>query len=396
MKKVIYISNVNLKGAFLRGVIHKILGQEKAFRRNGFIVDMLYPDKGKVVLRRGSGETLLFKGGNQTVAGGSLYQKVKGHFIESWYGSINFDDCYNTIINEKYDAIYLRFFMPGSNLISFLNQVRSTCPGLIILLEYPTLRIKDLYQNTLVRRFTYMVNRNKVDKLNNLADYIITLTRDKFLFGKPAIFMPNGIDLDGIRVVDPPAYMRELVLVGVASDIHFYHGFDRLIRGLAIYNGKEHGVPVVLRLISNPLSGHLAELKNLCKDLGVEESVSFELPIPREQLKEVYKSAHLGIGTLALHRIGLNDNYSLKHREYAAFGLPFIMSKGDEHFEHSPFVLTVERDENPLPVQQIVDFYKNIRDQYPDYPQRFRESVEKQITWEGQMQGVFDVIKKGK
>lgn len=116
----------------------------------------------------------------------------------------------------------------------------------------------------------------------------------------------------------------------------------------------------------------------------------------QDQLIDVYKNAHLGIGTLALHRIGLIKNYSLKHREYAAFGLPFIMSIGDSHFEDTPFVMTFESNEDPLPVNEIVQFYENLREQKPHYPQEFRRSIENKLKWNVQMKDVFRVIDSGK
>ena len=80
-KKVIYISNVNLEGVFLPGVIHKINGQEKAFRENGFETDLLYPaDQGKIVLKKHKGERLLFKGGREVEIKAPFYRKLVQHY----------------------------------------------------------------------------------------------------------------------------------------------------------------------------------------------------------------------------------------------------------------------------------------------------------------------------
>jgi|GEM_PF-2569022 len=392
-KKVIYISNVNLEGVFLPGVIHKINGQEKAFRENGFETDLLYPaDQGKIVLKKHKGERLLFKGGREVEIKAPFYRKLVQHYKVSQYGSIDYTNCYSVLLQEKYDAIYLRFYLPGTNLIQFLEKIRIDQPGILILLEYPTSNIRNLFSNGIVRKITYRMNERRIHTLNQLSDYFITLTNDKVLWGKPALFMPNGIELDEIEPVPVPSFTNQLVILGVASDINFYHGFDKVIRGLSLYAKNNSQVKVLFRLISNPLSNNLAELRALAKDSDVEELVSFESPKTRAELAEVYQQVHLGMGTLALHRVGLSDNYSLKHREYAAFGLPFIMSKGDFHFEHSPFVLVEERNEAPLDIQRIVAFYTSLRNRYPDYPREFRKSVEHLITWEAQMKEVFDVI----
>ncbi len=394
-KKILYISNVNLDGPFLPGVIHKIVGQEKAFKNGGFEIDSLYPGDNKIVtIKKSNGEKLIFKGSRDAYTKGSFFSKLIQHYQISHFGSIDFSNCFSAIENANYDVIYLRFYLPGKDLIVFLEKIKKACANIIILLEYPTLNIKNLFSTNIVRRISYFMNRNRVQRLNRLADYLITLTKDKSLFGKPAIFMANGIAVDDIKPVEAPPFSHQIVLLGVASDCAFYHGFDKVIKGLSIYKKREYKVVVSFRVISNPLSKNVDYLKSIVKELDVEDLVSFELPKTREELTDEYRKVHIGMGTLALHRINLQDNYSLKHLEYAAFGLPFIMSKGDEHFEGSPFVLTIERDEEPLDIKQIVDFYCSLRRKYPCYPQEFRKSVEGHITWEAQLTNVFATINK--
>lgn len=392
-KKVIYISNVNLEGRFLLGVVEKIKGQLLAFKNSGFEIDVLYPrGDGTLIIESNDGQKKNYEGCRENFSNNSLLSKILRHIKVTFFGSINFKYCQEDILNAKYNAVYLRFFLPGSDLISFLNNLKVASKETVVMLEYPTLNVRTLHQADLPRRISFFFNRKKIDRLNSLTDYIITLTRHSELFEKPAIFMPNGIELGEIEPVPVPAFNNQLVILGVASDINFYHGFDKVIKGLSLYAKNYSQVKVLFRLISNPLSNNLAELRKLAKESGVEEFVCFESPKTRKELAEVYKQVHLGMGTLALHRVGLTDNYSLKHREYAAFGLPFIMSKGDFHFEHSPFVLVEERNEEPLDIQRIVTFYTSLRNRYPDYPQEFRKSVEHLITWEAQMKEVFDVI----
>jgi glycosyltransferase involved in cell wall biosynthesis len=394
-KKILYISNVNLDGLFLPGVIHKIKGQEKAFKNEGYEIDLLYPgDNNAINIKKNNDEMLFFKGARTTYKGGGIFSKSIKHFQISWHGDIDFTDCLGAITAANYEAIYLRFYIPGKDLIGFLKKIKKACPNIIILLEYPTLNIKKLFRTSFTRRISYFINHNRIERLNQLSDFFITLTKDKTLFGKPAIFMPNGIALDDIQPVPVPAINDKIVLLGVASDCAFYHGFDKVIKGLSVYVKEKKLIKVVFRIVSSPLSRNVDYLKNLAKELGVEDDVSFELPKSRLELAGEYKAVHIGMGTLALHRVGLMDNYSLKHREYAAFGLPFIMSMGDDQFESSPFVLTVDRDDEPLDIQSVVDFYLSLRKNYPFYPQEFRKSVERVITWDAQMKNVFEVINK--
>jgi len=395
-KRVLYITNVNMDGPYLQGVIIKINGQLKAFSKNGFETDLLYTgNDNKIVLSPHSGKGQLFKGGRSYSQHGFL-SKLFSHIRIAWYGSINFKDCAASLIGNRYDAVYLRFYMPGRDLIQFLYRLKKACPTLKILLEYPTLNAAtEFKRRDWPSRISYYLNRKRIDKLNNQADFIITLTQDKTLFGKPALFMANGIELDGINPVPAPPFSQELVILGVASDCAFYHGFDKVIRGLGNYKAGRPDIKVRFRLITNPMSRQVDYLKTLAREEGVEELVQFELPMSRSQLAEVYKEVHMGMGTLAMHRINMTDNFSLKHREYAAFGLPFIMSLGDSYFENSPFVLTVERDDNPIDMEKLVKFYIRIRAVNPAYTYEFRKQMEPHITWENQLREVFHEINRG-
>ena len=392
-KKVLYITNVNIDGKFLPGVIVKIRGQLNAFSNNDFNTDLLFAgNNGKVTLLSDDNKRLEFRGSLQHT-GSNFFSKLYSHLKIAWFGAIDFRYCADELINNHYDAVYLRFYLPGRRLITFLGQLKKKSPLTKILLEYPTLNaVTEFKKRDLITRVIYYLNRKRIVKLNQFADYIVTLTKDKILFDKPALFMANGIDISGIAPVATPDFNGTIILLGVASDCAFYHGFDKVIKGLADYTKDKKQVKVVFRLVTNPLSRNVDYLLGLAKNLGVDSQVSFELPKSREELAEEYKKVHLGVGTLAMHRINMMDNYSLKHREYAAFGLPFIMSKGDDYFANCPFVLSVERNEDPLNIQQVVDFYLQVRESEPDYPIRFRNSVKNTITWEAQLKNVFEVI----
>jgi hypothetical protein len=392
-KKVLYISNVNINGRFLPGVVNKIIGQEQAFRNKGYEIDLLFPnDEGNVVIKKHHGEILTFSGARKFYSNSNFFAKAWHHYKSTQFGSINFSDSFQTIAKANYNAIYLRFFLPGKDLVRFIKKIRKSCPSLKILLEYPTLHIKDLFQSSIVRKVSYAMNSKKIRQMNELCDYFITLTKDKTLFGKPAIFMSNGIDINAFKVNPLPPYDQCLTIIGVASDIAFYHGFDKVVQGLANYKRDTGKNNVVLRIVSNPISKNFGDLKRLVDRLDVADMVIFESTKSKDQLAVEYAKAHLGMGTLALHRINLQDNYSLKHREYAISGLPFIMSLGDDFFEDSPFVYTVERNEDPLDIKKIISFYESIRTKFPEYPFTFRKSIEKSVTWDEQMKNVFQVI----
>jgi glycosyltransferase involved in cell wall biosynthesis len=243
-----------------------------------------------------------------------------------------------------------------------------------------------------VRKLIYHINKPRIKALNKIADFIITLTKDKTLFEKPAVFMTNGFDARRISVIDPHVTADPFVIIGVASDCAHYHGYDKVILGLAAYYRSNPKRKIYFRIISSLLGYNITALKKLVDENNLNPYVEFCGSMDREELEKEFKKAHVGMGTLALHRVGLMHNYSLKHREYAAFGLPFVISKGDDVFENSEFVFTVERDELPLDISEILSFYDELLTLYPDYPKAFRRFAEEKISWDSQLENVFRVI----
>lgn len=93
------------------------------------------------------------------------------------------------------------------------------------------------------------------------------------------------------------------------------------------------------------------------------------------------------IGSLGRHRSGITVIKTLKNREYATRGIPFIYSEQDSDFDHQPYVLKAPADESPIDIQQIIDFLNNFSMQ----PENIRKTVES-LQWKYQMQKVVDAV----
>ena len=51
---------------------------------------------------------------------------------------------------------------------------------------------------------------------------------------------------------------------------------------------------------------------------------------------------------------------TLKNREYAARGIPFIYSESDSDFDNKPYVLKAPANDTPISIDEIVAFYRNL------------------------------------
>lgn len=176
-------------------------------------------------------------------------------------------------------------------------------------------------------------------------------------------------------------------LIGVA-EIHFWHGFDRVIKGMYEYYKKPHAEKVYFDVVGDGALSEMNMLKLLVKNSGLEKYVKFHGNQSGKELDELFEQADFGIASLGRHRSGITKIKTLKNREYAARGIPFIYSEIDEDFENMPYVMKASADDSPLDIQKIIDFDKTLK----LTPSEIRESIVKTLSWKVQMQKVIDEI----
>ena len=107
-----------------------------------------------------------------------------------------------------------------------------------------------------------------------------------------------------------------------------------------------------------------------------------------EQLDEIFNECVFAIGSLGRHRSGVYSIKTLKNREYAARGIPFIYSENDNDFDDKPYKLKASADEQPISVSAFVDFI----DKCNIGALTNRQSV-KHLSWKSQMKKVIENIK---
>lgn len=168
----------------------------------------------------------------------------------------------------------------------------------------------------------------------------------------------NGYDVHEVQPLDlnesSNTDQRNINFLAIGS-IADWHGYDRLLLGVQSYYQREN-VPntnITIDFIGDGPA--LDSLKALTKNCNLSEHVKFHGQLTGEQLTKHLKSAHLGIGTLGLHRKGLSLASPLKNREYCAFGLPFICSHKDIDFVDQPFVFNIPPDESAVNIQLILE-----------------------------------------
>ena len=105
-----------------------------------------------------------------------------------------------------------------------------------------------------------------------------------------------------------------------------------------------------------------------------------------KDLDACFEEADFAIGSLGRHRCGITHIKTLKNREYAARGIPFVYSETDDDFEHQPYILKAAPDDSPLDIEKVIRFYQSLK----TTPLQIRMSIEQSLSWKAQMQIVIN------
>ena len=300
--------------------------------------------------------------------------------------------CYGALtryIREQgIEFLYVRYdHNANPALIRWFRQLKKI--GVKIVVEIPTYPYDEEYaRSRFSRKLHLFIDRCFRRSLAKYIDRIVTFTDYPEIFGVPTICISNGIDFSQIKVKPGKNdTSRELNLIGVAQ-IHFWHAFDRVIEGLAAYKSVPHEKKVRFHIVGEGLPADLSLLKELVKKYGLGEEVIFYGTRFGDGLDEVFDQCDMGIASLGRHRNRITKIKTLKNREYAARGIPFVYSETDDDFDAMPYVLKAPADDSPLDIAELVRFYDNLAMS----PQEIRGTVEKTLSWDVQMGKVLDVI----
>lgn len=269
--------------------------------------------------------------------------------------------------------------------IRMVKQMKKS--GIKVVMEIPTYPYDSEYEAQGMNKQIFQ------DKLfrNQLAkhlDAIVTFSDYEQIFGQRTIRISNGIDFNSVKVktiINDTS--KELNLIGVA-EIHQWHGFDRLVKGLAMYYVQPQKYIVKFHVVGYFFSAEgEAAFKKIISDHHMEEYVILYGKKHGEELDVIFNKCDFGIGSLGRHRVGITKIKTLKNREYAARGIPFVYSETDSDFDNRPYVLKVPADESPVDIHKIIDFHHQLKFS----PQQIRQSIE-DLSWENQMRRVIEAV----
>lgn len=301
----------------------------------------------------------------------------------------SYGDVYDYCIQNGIGFVYARFFQNSNpwtiNLFSKFKKV-----GIRSVIEIPTYPYDfEFTVFPFITRLEIAIDKMFRERLAMSTNAIVTFSDEKEIFGQKTIRISNGIDFDTIPLNTPrQRNPKELHLLGVA-EVHVWHAYDRMIYGLADYynDNLNPDLKVFFHIVGGVCEADKIPWLSYIRSHRIESYVIFHGQLSGDELTAIFNSSDFGVGSLGRHRSGITKIKTLKNREYAARGIPFIYSEIDDDFEHMPYVIKASADESPISVHEIINFYKNCTIS----PVEIRNSI-MHCSWKNQMQIVLNQL----
>lgn len=301
---------------------------------------------------------------------------------------INLGCIYRYCVENGIELVYARSFMNASPVLVRLFA-RLKKAGIKSVTEIPTYPYDSEFKGyPLKYKIPLYIDKVFRKSLAAKMQAIVTFSNEKTIFGKRTICISNGIDLDNIPL-HKPHKQTDIHLIAVA-EIHYWHGFDRLVAGMGeYYKQNPEGRKVYFHVVGweddrgTTSNGYLT-IEQKAQEYGIGNYVINHGKLFGEQLDNVFNQCSFAIGSLGRHRSGITDIKTLKNREYAARGIAFIYSENDSDFDDKPYIMKAPADESPIDIQGIIEYI----DTHDLNPSEIRKTVE-HLSWKHQMEEVI-------
>lgn len=295
--------------------------------------------------------------------------------------------------NQYIDFVYIRHPMVSLQFVLLMKKIKRL--GVCIIYEFPTFPY-DKNSKKLSGYLSLIKDKFSRGQLYKFVDVGVNYSGYREIFGIPCLQLSNGIDVHKVREKTIRENHSNVIrFIGVAL-LTRWNGYDRLIK--AIYKrSKVVDIDVEFHIVGK--GDAFSELNSLVKELDLEKQIVLHGPLYGEELDALYDICDIGVGTLNPSRKYKNHIMSsLKTKEYAAKGIPFIKGDIDIAFDQRKpdFVFEVNDDESELNLTAILDWYRDLchRCGKEELVKKIRKFASKELTWEKQLEPVATYIKE--
>lgn len=362
-KKGLFYARIQSDTTENHGLVKKCRGLVKGFEKLGWEMDIIWLSKDGIKL---NGDLVVSF--PISLNSESINTILFNHFLFDFLASKKLDF-------KAYQFIFARFPLAHPGFLYFLRHAKKSNPSIKTILEVPTWPY-GLEHQSLLRNLQYALDNKCQKYLKNYVDRVVHYGEFQELFGIPAFGIRNGVDTDEILMANGVSTGTKIRLLATGN-WNFWHGLDRLLLGFAEY-------PSIAKKFHLTIVGGGREIPNylaIVKKHGLENMVDVLPPCTGAELDAYFDSADICIGCLGMFRKNVALDSSLKHREYAARGVPFILTTPDPDFpENLPWVKYFPAEEGAIDLQRLFMFYQNLLTSTA-LRQEIRAYAESKLDW---------------
>ena len=202
------------------GISKKIHYQVKGLRQNGHEVHLCYYDFDP-------------RGHRCRYVGNKVIADYGTGALAAIRSRTQLDCIYNFCAVNSIEMVYARSFMNASPiLVRLFHKLNKR--GIKCITEIPTYPYDYEFKGyPLKYKIPLYIDKLFRKALAKKMEAIVTFSNEETIFGKRTICISNGIDLNSIPIHNPKK-QNNIHLIAVA-EIHYWHGFDRLVAGMGEY-----------------------------------------------------------------------------------------------------------------------------------------------------------------
>lgn len=366
MKKILYYCRQDTKTS--SGVGKKVFAQIRMLASD-FDVSLMELTDENEILRTSANSAIIMQQHQKGMRTRFLAQKlVRANATRRFHQAVT-----RIVREEGIDLLFVRLNRLDLSLLRVLQcAFRAGCKIVMEIPTYPYLpEIRKM-------RFPVNVYWEVMDwlcrpHLKKYVSAIVTCAPEKRIFGIHSIQIPNGYDFSRqkLRQMRKPNKRVHLFVMAI---FHDWHGYDRLLTGLAAYRKQEEAEEVLLHFVGNgPM---LESYQKYASEHGLLACCIFHDRQNDDGIYRIASECDIAIDSLGCHRKSISLSSSLKSREYAALGFPIVTSTAIDIFEpDDPNVLYVPDDDTPIDINEIIRFYHRFYDKAPEEIRRQSENI---------------------
>jgi glycosyltransferase involved in cell wall biosynthesis len=308
----------------------------------------------------------------------------------STLGKLNYLNNLRPMIHQhQFDVIIIMHTAMSFGLKKFCSIIKASHPNTKIILELQTYPY--IYEYSKPKRWIALLLQPK--NLKGYVDWITHLGPEKVIWNIPTIQAINAIDPSKLKAkLQFPPFTNTLKIL-VVCNFWSWHNYPQLIEAL---HRRELSNPEIIIELTFVGSGPTKEnLIALINSLNLQNRVKLLDRMPENELIDLVNEHHLGLGNIAVSLQNKGYCQSLKHRFYAASGLPFILNTRDPFFFDQKFCCFIDQgiiDDKFL--NQVVEWFLANYHSLSMLSSEMRAYAEKDLTWDKNVSNIKAAIEK--